>query len=130
MTSQLYGSKPFNPILGETFQTKVGNTNVYIEQTCHHPPMFHFQAINPKFNCHGYNSVEVSVDSGGMTFLNIGKFYVEFQDGGILRFTRPSLRVNGVFTSKRFFNLIDYLAVEDIVSIQININLNKFKPKL
>lgn len=34
--------KPFNPIWGETFQAKIGDTNVYLEQTSHHPPIYHF----------------------------------------------------------------------------------------
>ena len=34
--------KPFNPIWGETFQCKIGETKLYLEQTSHHPPIFHF----------------------------------------------------------------------------------------
>ena len=34
--------KPFNPILGETFQCKVNNSMFYIEQTSHHPPIYHY----------------------------------------------------------------------------------------
>jgi hypothetical protein len=34
--------KPFNPIWGETFQAKIGDTEVYLEQTSHHPPIYHF----------------------------------------------------------------------------------------
>jgi hypothetical protein len=34
--------KPFNPIWGETFQCKIGNTMLYMEQTSHHPPIYHF----------------------------------------------------------------------------------------
>jgi len=31
--------KPFNPILGETFQGKVGNFLIFMEQISHHPPI-------------------------------------------------------------------------------------------
>jgi hypothetical protein len=31
--------KPFNPILGETYQMKVGSTVFYGEQISHHPPV-------------------------------------------------------------------------------------------
>jgi hypothetical protein len=34
--------KPFNPILGETFQCKIGDSNFYFEQTRHHPPILNF----------------------------------------------------------------------------------------
>jgi hypothetical protein len=31
--------KPFNPILGETFQCRVDGCPVYAEQISHHPPI-------------------------------------------------------------------------------------------
>jgi hypothetical protein len=34
--------KPFNPILGETYQSKVNDSYFYMEQTCHHPPITNF----------------------------------------------------------------------------------------
>lgn len=38
--------KPFNPILGETFQCKIGNTKMYVEQTSHHPPIYNFLVLS------------------------------------------------------------------------------------
>lgn len=32
-------AKPFNPILGETYQAFIDGCPVYGEQTCHHPPV-------------------------------------------------------------------------------------------
>ena len=34
--------KPFNPILGETFQCKIADSMFYLEQTSHHPPISNF----------------------------------------------------------------------------------------
>lgn len=34
--------KPFNPILGETFQCKILDSHFYMEQTSHHPPILNF----------------------------------------------------------------------------------------
>lgn len=34
--------KPFNPILGETFQGMLGESSIYMEQVCHHPPISYF----------------------------------------------------------------------------------------
>jgi hypothetical protein len=38
--------KPFNPIWGETFQCKIGDTELYMEQSSHHPPTYHFLVKN------------------------------------------------------------------------------------
>jgi Oxysterol-binding protein len=43
--------KPFNPIWGETFQAKIGNSNFYFEQSSHHPPIYHFLVFNYKVVC-------------------------------------------------------------------------------
>ena len=48
--------KPFNPILGETFQAKTGNTEIYIEQTSHHPPILNYYVKNPSFTAFGYSA--------------------------------------------------------------------------
>ena len=40
--------KPFNPILGETWQATLSNgTTLYLEQISHHPPISAFQMIGP-----------------------------------------------------------------------------------
>jgi hypothetical protein len=35
--------KPFNPILGETFQAFAGDYVIAAEQTSHHPPITHYE---------------------------------------------------------------------------------------
>ena len=46
-------NKPFNPILGETFQAKVGDSMTYSEQISHHPPILYYYVVNPKFKLWG-----------------------------------------------------------------------------
>jgi hypothetical protein len=41
--------KPFNPILGETFQGEIGGIPVFVEQISHHPPISAFYMRNDKF---------------------------------------------------------------------------------
>ena len=40
--------KPFNPILGETFQATMGEYEIALEQISHHPPVSAFQIWNPE----------------------------------------------------------------------------------
>lgn len=37
--------KPFNPILGETFQGYLGHSPIFLEQICHHPPISYFYVL-------------------------------------------------------------------------------------
>lgn len=40
--------KPFNPILGETFQARLSDgSEVFLEQISHHPPISSFQLTGP-----------------------------------------------------------------------------------
>ena len=39
--------KPFNPILGETFQANIGEYEIALEQISHHPPVSAFQVWRP-----------------------------------------------------------------------------------
>lgn len=39
--------KPFNPILGETFQADLAGTQVFVEQISHHPPISCWQVTCP-----------------------------------------------------------------------------------
>ena len=38
--------KPFNPILGETFQAKIDDCLYNLEQTSHHPPICNFLVLD------------------------------------------------------------------------------------
>lgn len=66
-------SKPFNPLLGETFELKKENDSAFhfiAEQVSHHPPIsaLHVHGLNwtvtanvePKIKFHGTNVVAVS----------------------------------------------------------------------
>lgn len=46
--------KPFNPILGETYQAEYpSGTEVYMEQTSHHPPISHWEMIGEGYTHYG-----------------------------------------------------------------------------
>ena len=55
-TSSLFmtgtGKKPFNPILGETFQGHYSGDPIYIEQVSHHPPISYLSIYGNKYKAH------------------------------------------------------------------------------
>ena len=53
--------KPFNPIIGETFQCRIGNVDYYVEQTVNHPITLNIYAkeINGEFIIYGYTKDKV-----------------------------------------------------------------------
>ena len=52
-TLELVMLKPFNPILGETFQAYIKGIPIYYEQISHHPPISAFYMTCPEFTMYG-----------------------------------------------------------------------------
>lgn len=89
--------KPLNPILGETYHALMEDgTEIYCEQTSHHPPISHIHIIGPdgiyEFGMHtGYsasaswNSVKVNV---------IGNKYIKFKDGTQITWNNMEDQIN------------------------------------
>jgi len=73
--------KPFNPILGETFQAKIGGIPIYYEQISHHPPISSYFMKSSEFTIYGnliaIANVSLNSGSGG----NAGKMYIQMKNG-------------------------------------------------
>ncbi len=115
LSLQLAGTKPFNPILGETFQAKVGDLEMYLEQTCHHPPIFNFYFKNSLFISYGFSALEVHSSANSMVADNNGKMYIQFKDGTLYKLKPPKMQISGLMLGKRYVNYIENLAIEDLV---------------
>jgi hypothetical protein len=131
---QLNGYKPFNPILGETFQTKIGNSLIYMEQTSHHPPIFSYYVKNPKYTCFGHKGVEASTGTNTLTAEHNGKLYVQFNDGNLYKLTPGKFTMTGLTMGRRYINFENFI-VEDINNakfcyIRINPDERSFFSKL
>jgi hypothetical protein len=111
----LTGDKPFNPILGETYQAKIGDSLIYCEQTSHHPPIFNFYIKNPKFISYGYSALEASATPNTASGTNNGKFYIKTNDGYLYTYRMPDFKLSGLMIGIRYCNYSTPLVVEDLV---------------
>jgi len=92
--------KPLNPILGETYEVEYEDgTQVYCEQTSHHPPVSHFYMIGPKkeFRYYGFGNYSTGGGLNSMKVYNKGKRWVEFTDGTKIGFNYPHEAYNNAF---------------------------------
>lgn len=100
-----FQQKPFNPILGETFQFEIGNaTKVYLEQTQHKPPTSNFLVYGKNYKAYGSIIVEASIGANSVNAKKSGTYIVEFKDGIKHKFLFPSIVVKGLTVGKRTFN--------------------------
>lgn len=96
--------KPFNPILGETWQaTLPDETAIYMEQISHHPPVSAFEMVSPpglgqgwKFS--GLSQPDVQAKPQHNVIRTTAKGYrcVLFADGGSVRIIYPAYLLHGL----------------------------------
>lgn len=120
--SQIYHStillKPFNPILGETYQIKVGNINCYLEQTLHKPPTANVYCFDDDGLYKIYGWIETSAQTGANTCKakKHSKIFVEFKDGQKYRICYPQICFDGTIMGTPTFNWTHSALVVDITN--------------
>eukprot|EP00198_Chlamydomonas_reinhardtii_P009896 XP_001699233.1 predicted protein [Chlamydomonas reinhardtii] len=99
--------KPFNPILGETWQAALSDgTSMFMEQISHHPPVsaFHMEGPGGSYRFRGLSQPTVSIQVKYYGFKTVAKGfrYVEFRDGTRIELHYPQYYIkNVVYGSSR-----------------------------
>ena len=99
--------KPFNPIIGETFQCRIGNLKLYLEQTVNHPITANFYGIDDDktYELFGYQITDASVTPNSITATRLGLYFIRFiKDNTIYRMRIPDVVVRGITMGDRLFS--------------------------
>lgn len=82
--------KPFNPVLGETWQGEAadGRVKAYVEQISHHPPIAAYTVKGQGFRMTGtmHACVQLSMKWQGFKQIYNSKRRIEFDDGDVVDF--------------------------------------------
>mmetsp|Transcript_38151 Transcript_38151/g.89931 ORF Transcript_38151/g.89931 Transcript_38151/m.89931 type:complete len:438 (+) Transcript_38151:138-1451(+) len=92
--------KPLNPILGETLQTEYSDgSKLYMEQTCHHPPISSYHLVGPggMYQYYGHTTFDIGFGYNRMFLNTSGSRTLTFADGGKVEIGFPKDRVSNVF---------------------------------
>ena len=122
LLSQLYLSalqtKPFNPIIGETFQTRIGSMNVYCELIVNKPPTCSFYCIddNKTYKFYGYVGTVASTGANSCKATKRGKIILEFKDGSKYRIYYPNIYLSGVTVGNKLFNYKNIALIVDEIN--------------
>ncbi len=108
---------PLNPRLGETLQAGLEDgTQIFMEQTSHHPPITHVLYIGPNgsYVMYGKLKLEGKLSINSMSFFSESKLKVRFQDGQTLESTGfPTLHVSGLGLGSRTLTFEDSFQCAD-----------------
>lgn len=110
--------KPFNPIIGETFQCRIGNIDIYIEQTVNHPITLNVycKEITGLFIMYGHLITDASAQVNTLYSTRLGKFFIKLKDGTLYRIKSPDIFLKGLSVGDRIFNYFNKSLVEDLTN--------------
>ena len=111
--------KPFNPIIGETFQCRIGNLKIYLEHTVNHPITANFYAIDDDktYEMFGYQITDASVTPNTCMATRLGLYYVRIiKDNTLFRIRIPDALVRGITFGDRMFSYENKCLVIDVFS--------------
>lgn len=106
--------KPFNPLLGETFQAELQDgTTIDCEHTSHHPPITNFYVKNNLYTLYGNLTYNAEIHANSLNMFSEGWVTVEFKDGHKVKFHLPNLYVWGLVINSRGLQYTAALTVLD-----------------
>ena len=110
--------KPFNPIIGETFQCRIGNIDLYIEQTVNHPITLNVygRELNGEYIMYGHLITDASVHINSLYTPRLGRFFIKFKDGTLFRVIMPPITLKGLSLGDRLFNFSEKGLVLDLTN--------------
>ena len=111
--------KPFNPIIGETFQCRIGNLKMFLEHTVNHPITANFYAIDDDktYEMFGYQITDASVTPNSCTAIRLGLYYIRFiKDNTLFRIRIPDALVRGITMGDRLFSYENKCLVIDVTN--------------
>ena len=95
--------KPFNPVIGETYQGYLGKSLYYAEQVSHHPPISSFQLLNDLFTMHGFYEFTANTSANSVKARQIGPTWINIGDNEYF-ITLPYVYLSGIIFGKRYYN--------------------------
>jgi hypothetical protein len=108
LSNTVTAKKPFNPILGETFEAQFEDgTDIFCEQTSHHPPVtnWNIEGPNNSYNFYGYGEWCASFRGNSIKGEQKGMHYVDFNDGTQIQYELPACWARGIMWGDR---IIEY----------------------
>jgi hypothetical protein len=105
--------KPFNPILGETFQGLIDSCPVYAEQISHHPPISSVLLVGRGYRVYANLEAKVYIHLNSGEGVNEGVYTIEFDDGQKVLFETAPGEVSGLAVGDRKYRIKGKMMVLD-----------------
>jgi hypothetical protein len=116
--------KPFNPILGETYEAEfihrdpTLNAEVFVEQISHHPPItaWEVRSVSGDFYYTGQAGYSASMRGNALKGGQIGPHKIQFKDGTVIKYELPLFWLKGVMWGERVMEYYGVVKYEDVTN--------------
>ncbi|CAK4082701.1 unnamed protein product [Aphanomyces euteiches] len=112
-------SKPFNPILGETYQCGFPDgTAIFLEHVKHHPPIsaFYMEGPNGLYRLSGMCEFEAHLAGNTVVNAQAGQVKIEFANGAVVTYEMPKFKMHGIVLGERMFEFTGDCSFVDTAS--------------
>ncbi|CAK89100.1 unnamed protein product (macronuclear) [Paramecium tetraurelia] len=107
--------KPFNPILGETFQGFYDNCPIYCEQISHHPPICAIQMYGRKYRIDAQLELIANFNSNSVVGRNVGTVKITFENPHqVVLITLAPGSLNGTTYGDKVMNYLEKQFIIDL----------------
>lgn len=105
VSTQQRTMKPFNPILGETFEMVRDGYRAISEQVSHHPPVSAIHCEHEKFLFRGSVNIKTSFKGTYLNCVPIGTFHLMLkQTGDHIVWTKPQTNAHNIIFGKMYID--------------------------
>lgn len=105
--------KPFNPLLGETFECVREDRQLRFvaEKVLHHPPVMAYHAEGKGWKADGWSSVKNKFWGKSLELIPEGTLRVEFDDGDAFTIEKPSSFMRNLLAGNKYLEHVGELTV-------------------
>jgi len=112
--------KPFNPLLGETFEHVHEKCRFYAEQVSHHPPISAFKLEGKGYQALGHCELKTEMKFGGGTGCfsveQKGLIHFNFDNGEVISVSKPNVEVHNLVMGNMFLDLTGSIRAQNHIS--------------
>eukprot|EP00375_Theileria_parva_P002289 XP_764967.1 oxysterol-binding protein [Theileria parva strain Muguga] len=109
--------KPFNPLLGETYEISHTGFNYFAEQVAHHPPILAFHCFNDKFESSGSLNMVINFTGKAIEANLMGPFVVDLKLGsGVEKYNlqRCNMILHNLIFGKMWIEAVGYVIIKNV----------------
>lgn len=108
--------KPFNPLLGETYECVRPDKNLRFvaEKVVHQPPIVASYAEGKGWHTVGWSAVKNKFWGKSLELIPEGSMRLEFDDGDVFSFSKPSSFMRNLLAGNKYLEHVGELTVENV----------------